>query len=575
MNKKLTSLFLALLLGASTLVSCSSSTGDNETVEASADTEESSRISMTLTLWLPTSDDTTEEAILATQDAINMLTQSKFDTAIELHAIPEDEYQEAIDARMAEIAAKKEEEALAEEAALEAAKALKEQGIEAEETKVETNEDGEPIETDEDGNPIVEDEEETYVNELGITVVKYPEVEETQMDIFLVQGYENYKRYIEEEAIQQLDAELSGTSKILKTYIYPTFLTLANKGGTYAIPNNRPMGEYEYLLINKALVEEYDYDIENLNTLIKCEDFIADIGYQNLDGVVPLLDTYDASNMVYWSGNGEWSLLGSQITAVMDYNVKCMPKSLISTPVYTNTLLMMKRLQEQGYVGDGTLEEGEKFAVGVIRGGKEVLDKYEEEYYVQTYTKPMADGEDIYGNMFAVSTYSKNLARSMEIITMLNTDSELRTILQYGAEGIHWQVDPENEDTIVALSDDYQMDLYATGNVYMTYPDYGMTLADWDYGKAQNLESMVSPYLTFPGYKTEANADLLADLDALSAEYKAQIDAMTAEELKAAINQFKKDLKNNEVLAAATDITDEGIGPCAEYNKYYTEEYPS
>ncbi len=451
MNKKLTSLFLALLLGASTLVGCSSSTGDNETVEASADTEESPRGSMTLTLWIPTSEDTTEEAILATQDAINALTQSKFDTAIELHAIPQDEYQDAIDERMAEIAAKKEEEALAEEADREAAKALKEQGIEAEETTAE----GEAVETDENGNPIEpEAEEETYVNELGIPVVKYPDVEDTQMDIFLVQGYENYTRYIEEEAIQQLDAELSGTSKILKTYIYPTFLTLANKGGTYAIPNNRPMGEYEYLLINKALVDEYDYDIENLNTLIKCEDFIADIGYQNLDGVVPLLDTYDASNMVYWSGNGEWSLLGSQITAVMDYNVKCMPKSLISTPVYTNTLLMMKRLQEQGYVGDGTLEEGEKFAVGIIKGGAEVLEQYEEEYYVQTYTKPMADGEDIYGNMFAVSTYSKNLARSMEIITMLNTDSELRTILQYGAEGIHWQIDPENEETIIALSDD-------------------------------------------------------------------------------------------------------------------------
>ncbi len=570
MNKKLTSLFLAILLGASTLVGCSSSTGDNETV-ANADTEESSRISMTLTLWLPTSDDTTEEAILATQDAINALTQSKFDTAIELHAIPADEYQDAIDDRMAEIAAKKEEEALAEEAAREAAKALKEQGIEAEETTAE----GEAVETDENGNPIVVEEDETYVNELGITVVKYPEVEDTQMDIFLVQGYENYTRYIEEEAIQQLDAELSGTSKILKTYIYPTFLTLANKGGTYAIPNNRPMGEYEYLLINKALVEEYDYDIENLNTLIKCEDFIADIGYQNLDGVVPLLDTYDASNMVYWSGNGGWSLLGSQITAVMDYNVKCMPKSLISTPVYTNTLLMMKRLQEQGYVGDGTLAEGEKFAVGVIRGGKEVLDQYEEEYYVQTYTKPMADGEDIYGNMFAVSTYSKNLARSMEIITMLNTDSELRTILQYGAEGVHWAIDPENEDTIVSLSDDYKMDLYSTGNVYMTYPDYGKTLADWDYGKAQNLESMVSPYLTFEGWKTEENADLLADLDALSADYKAQIDAMTAEELKAAINQFKKDLKNDETMKAVTDVGEEAIGPCAVYNAYYTENYPS
>ena len=562
MNKKLLSLFLAILMVLSMLAGCSSNADGDETVEASADTEETSRISMTLTLWIPTSDDTTEEAILATQDAINALTQSKFDTAIELHAVPEDEYQEAIDARMAEIAAKKEEEALAEEAAREAAKALKEQDGEAaaEETETET-------ETEED--------EETYVNDLGITVVKYPEVEDTQMDIFLVRGHENYKRYIEEEAIQQLDSELSGTSKILKTYIYPTFLTLANQKGTYAIPNNRPVGEYEYLLINKALVEEYDYDIDSLTTLIKCEDFIADIGFQNLDGVVPLLDYYDASNMVYWSEDGEWSILGSQITAVMDYNVKCMPKSVISTPVYTNTLLMMKRLEEAGYIGDGTLKDGEKFAVGIIKGDANTLAQYEEEYYSSIHSKPMANAEDIFGNMFAVSTYSKSLARSMEIITYLNTDTELRTVLQYGAEGVHWQIDPDNEDTIISLSDDYKMDLYTTGNVYMTYPDYGKTMADWDYGKQQNLESIVTPYLTFEGYVTEENAEMMAELDALSADIKSRIDKMTAAEFEEAISELKKELKDNEVLTAATGVTEEDIGPCALYNAYFTENYPS
>lgn len=565
MNKKLLSLFLAMLMVLSMLAGCSSKSGEDETVEASADTEESSRISMTLTLWIPTSKDTTEEAILATQDAINALTQPKFNTAIELHAIPEKDYQEAIDERMAEITAKKEELELAEEAAREAAKALKEQGI----TETEPAEE-EEAETE---------DEETFVNELGITVVKYPEVEETQMDIFLVRGYENYKRYIEEEAIQQLDSELSGTSKILKTYIYPTFLTLANQKGTYAIPNNRPVGQYEYLLINKELVEAYDYDISNLTSLVKCEDFIADIGFQNLDGVIPLLDEYEASNMTYWSEDGSWSLLGSQITQVMDYNVKCMPKSVISTPVYTNTLLMMKRLDEAGYIGDGTLEEGEKFAVGIIKGDANTLAQYEEEYYSSIYTKPMANENDIFGNMFAVSTHSKSLARSMEVITYLNTDTELRTILQYGAEGVHWMVDPSNDETIISLSDDYKMDLYSTGNVYMTYPDYGMTMADWDAGKQQNLDSMVSPYLTFDFstiYEMEgADPALKTKLAELSKNYKEQIDSMTAEELKSAINQFKKELKSDEVMSAATDITDTGKGPCAVYNAYYTENYPS
>ena len=567
MNKKLLSLFLAILMVMSMLAGCASGGEGDETVEASADTEESSRISMTLTLWVPTSENTTEEAILAAQDAINALTQSKFDTAIELHAIPEDEYQEAIDARMEEIALKKEEEALAEEAAREAAKALKDQEGAAEAAEAGAEDAEAEAESEDD---------ETYVNELGITVIKYPDVEETQMDIFLVRGYDNYMRYIEEAAIQQLDAELSSTSKILKTYIYPTFLTLANQGGTYAIPNNRPVGEYEYLLVNKELVEAYDYDADNLNTLIKCKDFIADIGYQNLDGVIPLLDWYDDAGINYWSTNGEdFSLLASKIIATSNYNQKCMPKSVISTPTWTNTMIMMKELDEAGYIGNGTVGEGEKFAVGIVKGTPEILEQYEEEYYVNVHNKPMASADDIYGNMFAVSTYSKSLARSMEIITYLNTDNELRTILQYGAEGVHWAVDPDNEDTIISLSDDYQMDLYTTGNVYMTYPAYGKTMADWDYGKQMNLDSIVTPYLTFEGYVTEENASMMAELDALSADIMARIEKMSAAEFEDAISDLKKELKDSAVLTAATGITETDIGPCAVYNAYFTENYPS
>ena len=514
---------------------------------------------MTLTLWAPTSEKTTDAAIAAVQDAVNEITQGKFDTSIELHLIPQDEYQAAIDARMEEIAKLKEEEELAAEKKREEAKAAKEA---SEETET----------TEEDTTPT---EDETYVNELGISVVKYPEVEPQQMDIFLVQGYDNYMNYIEEGLIQQLDTELSGTSKKLKTYIYPTFLTLANQKGTYAIPNNHPVGEYEYLLVNKELVEQYDYDIADLNTLIKCEGFIEDIGFQNLDGVVPLLDWYDASGMMYWSIDGNWSLLGSQITSTMDYNVKCAPKSLISTPVYMNTLLMMKRLDEKGYIGDGTLKDGEKFAVGIVRGDGSVAAQYEDEYYVQIYTKPMADAEDMFGNMFAVSTYSKSLARSMEIITYLNTETDLRTVLQYGAEGVHWQIDPDNPGTIQTLSDEYQMDINATGNVYMTYPEPGKTLDDWAVGKQQNLDSMVTPYLTFEGYITDENKSLMEDLAKLSAEYKERIDNMTAAELEESVSQLKKDLKNDATMTAVLDIKDDAIGPAKVYNNYFSETYPS
>ncbi|MBO5257908.1 MAG: hypothetical protein J6C42_10465 [Clostridia bacterium] len=562
MNKKLTTLLLAMMLALGSFTGCSSQATE-EDVEATADTEEAARISMTLSLWLPTSKNTTEEAIELAEAQINRLTQAKFDTAIELKAIPEADYQKTIDAELERIAAAliaEEEEAERKRKEL---KELKAQGIEVE-TEPETEEgETEPV------------EEETIVNELGISVIKYPEVGANQLDIFLVQGYDNYLRYIENEYIQQLDGELSGTSKILKTYIYPTYLSLANVSGTYAIPNNHPVGEYEYLLVNKELVEQYDYNPKDLSTLVKCADFIKDIASQNLEGVTPLLGDVDYKNIVFCGEDPtEFSLISALLSNSSAYNVKALPKSTFTQNAYINTLGMMKELKELGYVGDGKVDEGEKFAVGVVAGDGSVAAQYEDEYYVNIHTKPMMTEEDVYGSMFAVSSYSKSLARSMEIITYLNTNSDIRTILQYGAQGVHWEYDDEDtKETISILSDDYQMDIVNTGNVYMTYPGEGIPMSHWDYAKQQNLDSTSDPFMKFEGFVTDANKAQIEELAALSKQYKDRIDALTYAEWDAEISAIKKELKDNELITSLLDGEENENSIATVYNDWFAENY--
>lgn len=562
MNKKLISLLLAAMMTVGTFAGCASSAEEEDV--ATADTEESVRVSMTLTLALPTKAGTTDEAIEKVESAINRLTQAKYDTAIDLILIPENEYQSYIDEKLDSISAQilaEEEEAEAKRKEL---KALKAQGVDV--SSMETEETTETEET----------EEETIVNELGISIKQYPEVGEKQFDIFLVQGYDNYLRYIENEYIQQLDSELSGNSKILKTYIYPTFLNLANVSGTYGIPNNHPVGEYQYLLVNKELVEQYDYDPADLTTLLKCTEFIKDIGRQNLDGVVPLLGEVEAANMVYWGSDpSEWSMLASQITNTMSYNLKLVPKSIFNTNVYVNTVGAMKELGELGYIGDGTIKDGEKFAVGVVAGDASVAEKYSDEYYTYIYAKPMMTEDDVYGQMLAVSSYSKNLSRAMEIITYINTSKDIRTVLQYGVEDEHWEYeDPDSEDTIRIISNDYQMDLIKTGNVYMTYPGEGTSMDYWDYGKQQNLDSISSPYMKFEGHITDANKDLIKQLDEISKEYKARLDALTYAEYADAIAEIKKEIKEIEVFSQLIDAENEN-SVVSIYNSWFDENYPT
>lgn len=558
MKRKLMCLLLALAMAFSCFAVVGCSSDEDETVEGGT-TDDTALTTTTLTLWIPTNKNTTEEAILAVQEAINKITKAKYETAIELHAIPYGEYDEAIDARLTEIEEKIAFEAEEAERKRQEAKELAAQGITTAVDETTAEEETEPV------------EEETYINDIGMTVVKYPEVEDTQMDIFLIRGYENYVSYIERGALSSLDTELTGNSKILKQYIYPTYLTYAKvNGSTYAIPNNHVAGEYKYLLVNKKLADQLYYDPDTLTTLLDCADFIKDV--KTYTNVTPLLSETEASGMHYWSEDGEWSLLASQIPSDAEANTDCAPVNVFSIYEYKSTYALMKELGELGCIASDASKVSE-FGVGVIAGTAEDVAQYEDDYYVYVYETPTITTDDVYGSMFGVSTYTKNLTRAMQIITMINTDTELRTILQYGVEDVHWQINDKDDSVIDIISKDYSMNLRDTGNVYMTYPAAGVSMEYWESGKLQNLDSKVSPLLAFEA-SDYITADTKADFKALaklSREYAEKLDAMTYEEFDADFYLILNEINQNELIVKMKNAEpgDDEVTLASLYSAYY------
>ena len=549
MSKKIICLVIALvLMCGAVFTGCSNK--EDETVNAEADTEESARVAMTISLWMPTDESTTDEARQLVSDAINKLTRAKYNTAIDLHLIPRDEYQETIDKKIEDTAAAREAKEAAEEAERARQKQLKAQGIKEDPEKVE-----EP--TDE---------------EIGA----YPAVAEDQLDIFMVSGYDNYFRYIDEDLISQLNGELSANSKVLKSYIYPHFFDVADEFGIYGIPNNHPVGEYEYLLINKDLVDKYDYDADTFTTLIRCKSFIIDMGNQNLEGLVPLLGPVDPSGVTFWNANQdgkEWSVLASQYGDDVAYNKEVLPDNLLANGAYTNLYGMLKQLDELGYVGDGELDEDEYFAVGIVPGTPEDIKDWEDDYYVRIHSNPVCTEDDVFGSMFCVSTYTKNLSRAMEIITYLNTNKEMRTALQYGVEDVHWEYEDDAKDTIRIISDDYSMDLLETGNVYMTYPGEGIPMSYWEDAKQQNLDSVTSPYIKFGGYINEKNLPVMEKVAEFSKEIKEKLESCSYEEYNDVIRELKKEVANNADVKKMLDPENED-SVYKIYFEWHSDLYP-
>ena len=565
MKKRIISLVLSLLFvfSAISLYSCSS---DKKSEEDDNKTETYVRNPMTLSLWVPTYEGTSSESIKLVEEALNKITRAQYSTSIELHLIASDSYEDEIDAKMTDIndiLTRSEEE--------------RKQRKQAEK---EARDKGETLEATES------DTAETETGESD--EITYSPVSSSQMDVFLIRGYDNFMKYAEGGLLSQIDDELNGNAKLIKSYVYPTFLDQASiYGSKVAVGNNHPLGEYTYLLINKELCDSYYYDPTDLTSLVKCQDFIEDVGLNS--DITPLLGEADTPGLRFWSSDGRYSILATMVLDDQDPTAKLNLRNIFALKAYVNTTIMMKQLKERGYIG--TNPDALDFGVGVVKGTAKDLVKYgvkfdaegnvlsdESKYYVNVLSKPRATTDDVYEALFAVSTYTKDVRRSMEIVQLLNTDSTFRTILQYGVEGVHWQIDPESpadDPYIKLLRNDYNMKLVETGNEFITYPEEGVPMSYWIDGQNQNLDSLIDPFLRFTNYVDETNASYFDELNKQSAAILAKVNAMSAEEFESSVKALKDEVSRLEIYDKMTRTkqgdNDDFYPLAMTYNDFYVE----
>ena len=229
--------------------------------------------------------------------------------------------------------------------------------------------------------------------------------------------------FVEKEYLQALDDELNNNSKLLRKYIYPTFLSAGKvDGSTYAVVNNRLLGEYTYLKIDKELADKYKLFPDEVETLLDCEAFLDNVKANEKD-VVPLNQYIDLNYVQYVTG--ERTVIGNVIKPSFTTANKAMPKNLFAVGDWVDHNVLMDKLQDGGYIGTG-----DRYAVEVVKGYITTPEEqnWEENYYVIEYEKPISKDETVFTGMFAVSAYASDLERCMEIVTMLNTDGALRDI---------------------------------------------------------------------------------------------------------------------------------------------------
>ena len=264
------------------------------------------------------------EALKQVQDALNLITETKYNTHVVINAMSSEDYMENVLETskniLGEVAGEEEPMKELTNAKSDAEKTAKRQAIldkrkYASKYQVyQSNEWKDAANTDK-----------VYLDENGRYKTIYPSVDKegnynekgAQLDIVLVNSAEMYNKMVFNNYLYLIDSTLSGDStgtnlisKFVNEYVHDYVdMDLSASDETsdlYAVPNNAVFGEYGYIVVNKKLFDAYGYDINfDYSNVVQgskaCDDFsdfenfVMNIAKDVANGTISVKDEYKDS----------------------------------------------------------------------------------------------------------------------------------------------------------------------------------------------------------------------------------------------------------------------------------------
>ena len=259
----------------------------------------------------------------------------------------------------------------------------------------------------------------------------------TAANIVLVNGAATMDALVATGKLADLTAYVDNASYgfgSLNKTIPETLMNASKIGGKYyAIPNNHVIGQYQYLVINKAAAQACGYD----------------------ENVVDFLGATDAE--------------GAKVD-----------------PYTAAVAALSERMTAKGYSVDECIK--------VVNGNYEARLEYQKDSFCLELSYPTATRDEAFMSAFAIVNRGDlaNL-RAMEIVYSINSDEGLKNLLQYGVRGTNYNI---VDGDVVRVADEdnvYHMNMLYTGNQFIAHycSELNWTAAAKQYGTEQNKASVL------------------------------------------------------------------------------------
>jgi putative aldouronate transport system substrate-binding protein len=335
-------------------------------------------------------------------------------------------------------------------------------------------------------------------------------------------------------------------------------------GHIYAIPNLKEFAENRGWAYRTDIMEKYNINMEDYVVKGATTEETAANCYKSFDLLRPILDTIreNEPDMQYpldWdSTRTPTCFLGTEghggSATIFEHLYPGKVVDLYQTEEYRGAVSISRKLYTDGYIRKD-INTASDF-IDRLKEGKtavyaEFLKPGKTAELTSTYGVPlsqvdvtpitMSNGTGT-GSMLAVSATSKNPARVLRFIELLNTDQYLNNLINYGIEGKHYKKINDNTIEVIkgagySLSDSRWM----MGNVFLNYltPDESPT-------KVQELKDFNAKAVKPQQYGFTANMEAFdtvkTGLNTIKSEYQL---VLGAEDPLPLIDELEKRLAEN------------------------------
>ncbi len=283
----------------------------------------------------------------------------------------------------------------------------------------------------------------------------------------------------------------------LDTYLKETTETIGKDnlqysyvdGRIYAMPVYKEMAVQYGWVYRKDIADKYNIDMSQYKTFKDLEPVLQMIKEKEPDMNYPLdwaasSDTpatfVDCANYIFDDGRYDG-----------------MPVNKYAIPEFKEAVELARDFYNKGYVRPDVLTatdkharmaEGKTFVVmEPLKPGKvtELFKNSKYEFAQIATTEPKIDYLAGTGSMQAISVTSKNPARVMKFLNLLNTDPYVKNLVVHGIEGKHYnKIDDKTIEPIEGSGYSLYTNTWAVGNVFLDY-----LVPDDDPNKLEDLKA--------------------------------------------------------------------------------------